>query len=100
MTLASRGSSESAPAIRCDNGPELAGRVLDQWAYWHGVELDFLRPGAPTDNAYIKAFNTRLRAECLNASWFLSMTDARDRIESWRHDYNTIPLGHTRRSAI
>jgi len=75
--------------IRCDNGPEFAGRVLDQWAYWHDVEFDFSRPGKPTDNAYIEAFNARLRAECLNASWFLSLHDARDRIESWRHDYNT-----------
>ena len=76
-------------AIRCDNGPEFAGRVLDQWAYWHDVELDFSRPGKPTDNAYIEAFNARLRAECLNASWLLSMNDARARIESWRHDDNT-----------
>ena len=76
-------------AIRCDNGPEFAGRVLDQWAYWHDVELDFSRPGKPTDHASIEACNARLRAECLNASWFLSMHDARDRIESWRHDYNT-----------
>ncbi len=76
-------------AIRCDTGPEFAWRVLDQWAYWHDVELDFSRPGQPTDNASIEAFNARLRAECLNASWFLSMNDARDRIESWRHDYNT-----------
>ena len=76
-------------AIRCDNGPEFAGRVLDQWAYWHDVELDFSRPGKPTDHASIEAFNARLRAECLNASWFLSMHDARDRIESWRQDDNT-----------
>ena len=48
-----------------------------------------LRPSTPTDNAYIEAFNARLRAECLNASWFLSLHDARDRIESWRHDDNT-----------
>ncbi len=74
--------------IRCDNGPELAGRVLDQWAYWNDVERDFSRPGKPTDHASIEAFNARLRAECLNASWFLSMHDARDRIESWRQDYN------------
>ena len=40
------------------------------------------------DNAYIEAFNSRLRAECLNASWFLSMHDARDRIERWRREYN------------
>ncbi len=53
------------------------------------VMRDFSRPGKPTDNAYIEAFNARLRAECLNTSWFLPMNDARDRIESWRHDYNT-----------
>ncbi len=69
-------------------GPEFAERMLDQWAYLKGVELDFSRPGKPTDNAYIEAFNARLRAECLNASWFLSMADARDRIEDWRKEYN------------
>ena len=85
-------------AIRCDNGPEFPGRVLDQWAYWHDVELDFSRPGKPTENAFSEAFNARLRAECLNASWFLSMNDARDRLESWRQDDNTAQphsaLGH------
>jgi putative transposase len=75
--------------IRVDNGPEFAGRMLDQWAYLNGVELDFSRPGTPTDNAFIEAFNARIRAECLNASWFLSLADARDRIEAWRIDYNT-----------
>jgi putative transposase len=69
-------------------GPEFAGRALDQWAYLNRVEIDFSRPGTPTDNAYIEAFNSRLRAECLNASWFLSMADARERIEDWRRDYN------------
>jgi putative transposase len=73
---------------KVDNGPEFAGRFLDQWAHPNGVEIDFSRPGKPTDNARIEAFNGRLRAECLNASWFLSMTDARERIEDWRRDYN------------
>lgn len=40
------------------------------------------------DNAFIEGFNARLRSECLNASWFLSMADARVRIEAWREDYN------------
>lgn len=84
--------------IRVDNGPEFAGRLLDQWAYLNGVELDFSRPGTPTDNAFIEAFNARVRAECLNASWFLSLADARQRIEAWRIDYNTerphSALGH------
>ena len=75
-------------SIRVDNGPEFAGRLLDQWACLNKVELDFSRPGKPTDNAYIEAFNSRLRQECLNASWFLSMTDARRRINQWRNDYN------------
>ena len=75
-------------SIRVDNGPEFAGRLLDQWAYLNKVELDFSRPGKPSDNAFIEAFNSRLRQECLNASWFLSMADARLRINAWRIDYN------------
>jgi putative transposase len=75
-------------AIKVDNGPEFAGRMLDRWAYLNRVELDFSRPGKPTDNAHIEAFDARFRQECLNASWFLSMADARDRIEAWRRDYN------------
>ena len=75
-------------SLRVDNGPEFAGRMLDQWAYLNGVEIDFSRPGRPTDNAFIEAFNARLRIECLNASWFLSLSDARERIEQWRIDYN------------
>jgi putative transposase len=77
-------------SIRVDNGPEFAGRLLDQWAYLNKVELDFSRPGKPSDNAYIEAFNSRLRQECLNASWFLSMADARQRIAEWKEDYNQI----------
>jgi putative transposase len=52
------------------------------------VEIDFSRPGTPTDNAFIEAFNARLRVECLNASWLLSLPDARDRIEAWKTRYN------------
>ncbi|BBH14694.1 hypothetical protein CH06BL_39470 [Chromobacterium haemolyticum] len=62
--------------------------ALDQWAYQQGVTLDFSRPGKPTDNAFIKSFNGSLRDECLNVHWFLSLDDARDKIERWRQDYN------------
>ena len=74
--------------IRVDNGPEFTSKVLDQWAYLNGVELDFSRPGKPTDNAHIEAFNARLRQECLNENWFLSLEDAREKVETWRQDYN------------
>ncbi len=53
--------------IRVDQGSEFISRDLDLWAYAHGVTLDFSRPGKPTDNAFIEAFNSKLRAECLNA---------------------------------
>jgi putative transposase len=74
--------------IRCDNGPEFSSRALDQWAYFNGVELDFSRPGKPTDNAFIESFNASVRQELLNASWFLSMADVRERTEVWRREYN------------
>jgi putative transposase len=49
--------------IKVDNGPEFAGKMLDQWAYLNGVELDFSRPGKPTDNAHVEAFNARFRQD-------------------------------------
>jgi putative transposase len=61
---------------------------MDRWAYEHSVELDFSRPGRPIDNAKIESFNGRLRGECLNAHWFLSLDDARRKIEAWRVFYN------------
>ena len=57
-----------------DNGPEFISKELDLWVYLHGVELDFSRPGKPTDNAFAESFNGKFRAECLNAYWFLSLT--------------------------
>jgi len=60
--------------IKTDNGSEFISKVMDKWAYEHGIELDFSRPGKPTDNAAVESFNGRLRQECLNANWFLSLT--------------------------
>lgn len=77
-------------AIRVDNGPEFTSRSLDQWAYARGVELDFIRPGKPTDNATIESFNGKLRTECLNQNWFLSLTDAQEKLDAWRLDYNRL----------
>ena len=74
--------------IRVDQGSEFISRDLDLWAYANEVTLDFSRPGKPTDNAFIEAFNGRLRAECLNAHWFLTLADAREKLEAWRRYYN------------
>ena len=74
--------------IRVDNGPEFVSKMLDQWAYRTGVKLDFSRPGKPIDNAYVESFNGSLRDECLNVNWFLSLEDARSKIDAWRRHYN------------
>ena len=82
-------ASRGAPTtIRVDNGPEFVSKTLDRWAYENAVTLDFSRPGKPTDNAYVESFNGRLRDECLNANWFLSLTDAKAKIEAGRRHYN------------
>jgi len=77
-------------AITVDNGPEFTGRALDEWAYRRGVKLDFIHPGKPVENAFVESFIGRLRDECLNENWFLSIRDARSTIEAWRQDYNEI----------
>jgi putative transposase len=74
--------------IKVDNGPEFISKELDKWAYENKVTLDFSRPGKPIDNAYIESFNGSFRDECLNINWFLSLDDARQKIEDWRRDYN------------
>ncbi len=76
--------------ITIDNGPEFAGRALDEWAYRHGVKLNFIRPSKPIENAYAESFNGRFRDECLNTNWFITLKHARDIIEEWRKDYNEV----------
>lgn len=76
--------------IRVDQGSEFVSRDLDLWAYQKGVTLDFSRPGKPTDNSFIESFNGKFRSECLNTHWFMSLDDARTKMEEWRRDYNEV----------
>jgi len=71
-----------------DNGPEFAGKVLDVWAYLHGVTVDFSRAGKPTGTASSESFNDRGREECLNQSYSTSVADAQPQITSWRVEYS------------
>ena len=74
--------------IQVDNGSEFISKTLDKWAYENQVTLDFSRPGKPTDNPFIESFNGSFRDEYLNTNWFLSLDDAKEKIESWRMEYN------------
>lgn len=70
-------AQRGAPArVFVDNGSEFSGRLMDLWAYHHGVQIDFSRPGKPTDNCFVETFNGSLRDECLNVHWFESLEDA------------------------
>jgi putative transposase len=75
--------------IAIDNGPEFISKALDAWAYRNGVQLEFSRPGKPTDNAFVESFNGRFRDECLNQHWFASVEEVRQTAEAWRIEYNT-----------
>jgi len=83
--VAKRGAPQR---IYCDNGSEFSGHMLDLWAYANKVTLEFSRPGKPTDNAFIESFNGSLRDECLNLHWFENLTDAHDKLQAWKQDYN------------
>lgn len=76
--------------IVCDHGPEFTSEALDIWAHRRGVTLHFIAPGKPVQNAYAERFNGRLRDECLNETWFVSLPDAQATIEAWRDDYNRV----------
>lgn len=75
-------------ALRVDNGPEFISMALDAWASKHGVKLDFIQPGKPTQNAHVESFNGRFRDECLSQARFPTLARARAEIELWRVDYN------------
>lgn len=75
-------------AIVSDNGPEFTSQAVDQWAYDEKVELRFILPGKPQQNAFVESFNGKFREECLNEHWFVSLEEAREQIEAWRQDYN------------
>ena len=50
------------------------------------MQIEFTRPGKPTDNGHIESFNGKFRDECLNQNVFLSLYDARRTIEAWRQE--------------
>lgn len=74
--------------IRCDNGPEFTSRHFIGWCEEQHIRLLHIQPGRPMQNGHVESFNGRLRDECLNASWFHNLTDAKRKIEQWRKEYN------------
>ena len=79
-----------AKTIVSDSGTELTSRAILEWQNDSGVARHYIAPGKPTQNAFIEAFNGRLRDELLNEEVFTSLADARRKLSLWRYDYNNL----------
>lgn len=90
--LLHRGKPEG---ITVDNGPEFRSREMQRWAQRHGIELYYIEPGKPFQNAFIESFNGKFRDECLNQHWFTSLYEAKEIIETWRKEYNEFRPHHS-----
>jgi putative transposase len=75
--------------LRVDNGSEFTSKVMQLWSEEHGVELLFIQPGKPTQNAFIESFNNRVRSEFLNTQWFHTLPEGQLKAHAWTHRYNT-----------
>jgi putative transposase len=75
--------------IRVDNGPEFIALELQQWCARHHVQLAFIQPGKPNQNAYIERFNRSYRFELLDAWVFQTVAEVQELSEAWRVRYNT-----------
>lgn len=76
--------------IVTDNGTEFTSRAVLEWARERGVAWHYITPGRPCENGFTESLNGRVRDECLNEHWFLSLREAREIIEDWRVDYNQV----------
>ena len=74
--------------IVCDNGTEYTSMAMFQWSKDMGVDLHYIQPGKPNQNAFCESFNGRMRDECLNESIFSTVREARQIIGNWKSDYN------------
>lgn len=76
--------------LRVDNGPELTSLILAEWAEENGVELEFIEPGKPAQNAFIERFNRTYRHEVLNMYVFQNLSEVREITDNWIMEYNEI----------
>jgi putative transposase len=74
--------------LRMDNGPEFISVTLANWAEEHGIALEFIKPGKPTQNSFIERFNRTYRTEILNMYVFKTLNEVRELTENWIKEYN------------
>ncbi len=74
--------------IRCDNGPEYAGHTLNAWAKRRGIQIDFIQPGKPQQNAYVERYNRTVRYDWLSQSLFTPIAEVQAAATAWLWIYN------------
>lgn len=75
-------------ALRCDNGPEFTSATFTDWCEKRGIEIRYIQPGKPDQNAFVERFNRSFRQEVLDAYLFDSVDEAQDLSDDWLTDYN------------
>ena len=75
--------------IISDNGTEFTSNGVVSWYEGRQQAWRYIQPGKPYQNGNIESFNGKLRDECLNENWFLTLADAKRMIENWREEYNS-----------
>ena len=74
--------------LRCDNGPEYISGLLQCWAEAHGIDLHFIQPGKPQQNAYVERYNRTVRHEWLEMNEFDTIEEAQNTATKWLWTYN------------
>ena len=75
-------------AIRTDNGPEFTSGVFTNWCHKHRIEIRYIQPGKPVQNAFIERFNRSYRTEVLDARIFNNLVEVREITSEWLEHYN------------
>ncbi len=75
-------------SIRVDNGPEFLSKAFKKWCEQNNVEIKYIQPGKPVQNAYIERFNRLYREDVLDAYMFESLEEVIQLSDEWIQDYN------------
>lgn len=74
--------------IRCDNGPEYISEKLKAWAHKKGIDIAYIQPGNPQQNAYVERFNRTVRYDWLNQEIFYDVEEVQEKATKWLWHYN------------
>jgi putative transposase len=75
-------------SIRMDNGPEFIAIIMQEWCEANKINMLFIQPGKPTQNAFIERFNGSYRRGVLDAHIFQRIEQVREQTQIWMHDCN------------